>query len=81
MSVKGLLRDYLLETSEPVFDALSWLHSEEELVQRLYDAMDGFIVRGRLVLRVWFVKKDAYTGEVLRRELFYITSTKSTHIF
>ena len=83
VSVNGFLRDYLLESNsnEPVLDAMLWLTNEELLVQRLYDVMDDYVVKGRMVLRVWFVKRNPTTGEVLRRQLFYISSSKSSQIY
>ena len=79
--MNGLVRDYLLLSNESVHDAAIWMQSEEALIRQLFDAMENFVVKGRLVLRAWFIKVNQATGEVLRRELFYLSSQPASHIY
>ncbi len=68
---------------DDVHDVQRWLLAEEALVRRVYDLMDEYLVRGRLVLRAWFVKRNPATNEVLRREMLYLSSlpAESIHDF
>ena len=81
VSINGVIRDYLLVPNETVHDAVLWMRNEEVLVRRLFDVMDGFIVKGRLVLRAWYLKVNPATGEILRRELFYLSSYPAGYIY
>ena len=74
VSVNGRARDYVMVSEDDVVDVERWLCAEEELVRRVFDVLDDFLIRGRLVLRAWFIKRDPATAEVLRRELFYLSS-------
>jgi len=78
-SVNGRARDYVL-TPHDVADVHILLPREEPLVERLIDRFDDFLVRGRMVMSVWFVKRNAATGEVMQRELFGMSSSSATFI-
>jgi len=74
VSVNGLARDYEMMSSYVVYDVERWLFAEETLVKRVFDKIDDFLVKGRLVLKAWFVKRNPATFEVLRREMIYVSS-------
>ena len=50
VNASGRVRDYEMKSSEDVCDAERWLLSEEALVRKVFERMDEFLVRGRLVL-------------------------------
>jgi hypothetical protein len=79
VSANGRARDYVM-SSENVADAEQWLHAEEVLVRRLFDQMDEYLVRGRLMLRAWFIKRNHVTGEVLYRDMVYLSSLSANFI-
>ncbi|MEL7522029.1 MAG: hypothetical protein AAGJ80_10515, partial [Cyanobacteria bacterium J06553_1] len=79
-SVNGRVRDYEMKSSEEVYNVDRWLTDEETLVRRKFDELDAFFVRGRLVLKAWFVKRNPATFEVLRREMFYVSSQPADFI-
>ena len=75
LSKKGRVRDYqVVPATADVVDVRQWLSQEEVLVRRVFELMSAFHVKGRMVLKAWFVKRDPATLEVLRRELFYLSS-------
>ena len=76
VSINGRARDYIMLPSDDVVDVERWLSAEEALVRRVYDQMNEFLVRGRLVLKGWFVKRNPATFEVLCREEIYLSSLR-----
>ena len=81
VSVNGRVRDYEMFPTDVVCDAERWLFSQEALVKTVYDRMDEYLVRGRLVLKAWFVKHNPVTMEVLRRDLIYLSSLHAEFIY
>ncbi|MEL7181826.1 MAG: hypothetical protein AAFN63_18715 [Pseudomonadota bacterium] len=79
VSANGRARDYELMSSG-VCDVERWLSAEEALVRRVFDKMDEYLVKGRLVLKAWFVKRNPATFEVLRREMFYVSSLSADFV-
>lgn len=79
VSVNGRVRDYTM-TSDNAVDVERWCFAEEALVRRVFDHMDEHLVRGRLLLRAWFVKRNHKTGEVLYRDVFYLSSLPANFI-
>ena len=80
VGVNGRVRDYDLIPNERVVDVERWLSAEESLVRRLYDVFDDYVVKGRMVMRAWFVKINPYDGEVVRRVLLYLPSLSASLI-
>ena len=80
ISVNGRVRDYEMLPSDDVMDVERWLTGEEALVRRVFGEMDEFLIRGRLVLRAWFLKRNPATSEVLRREVFHLSSLPADFI-
>ena len=80
VSVNGRAREYEMVPRQELVDPERWIHAEESLVKRVFEQMDEFLVRGRLVLRAMFVKRNPATGEVLRREMMYLSSLPSDFI-
>ena len=76
----GRVRDYEMMSNDVVADVERWLFAEEALVRQVFDRMGEYVVKGRLVLRVWFVKRNPATSEVLRREMFYLSSLPADQI-
>ena len=74
VSMNGRARDYEMRPTESVMDVGSWLTSEEALVRDVFDAMGDCLIKGRLVLKAWFVKRNPATFEVLRRDMLHIAS-------
>ena len=75
VSANGRARDFTMEPSEEnVTDVERWLTNEVHAVEELLERMKEFLVKGRLVLKAWYVKRNPATFEVLRRELFYLSS-------
>ena len=79
-SVNGRAREYEMVSCHDVVDPERWIRAEESLVRTVFEQMDEFLVRGRLVLRAWFVKRNVATGEVLRREMMYLSSLPADFI-
>ena len=81
-SKNGWCRDYELRGMQSVVvDPQRWLLSEEALVRHVVDEVCGaYMVRGRLVMKAWFVKIDSITQEVLKRELIYVSSYAATFV-
>ena len=71
VSINGRTRDYMMLPSDGVVDAERWLSAEEALVRCIYDEMNEFLVRSRLVLKAWFAKRNHATFEALIREEIY----------
>ena len=80
VSANGRVRDYEMMSNDVVYDAERWLTAEERLVRCVYDEMDEYLVKGRLVLKAWFVKRNPATSEVLRREMYYLSSLPADFI-
>ena len=80
VSVSGRVRDYEMIPSNPAVDVERWMTAEEALVKRVFDQMGEFLVRGRLVLRAWFIKRNPATSEVLRREVLHLSSLPADFI-
>ena len=80
VSVNGRVRDYEMFPTDEVCDVERWLFSEEALVKTVHDRMNEHLVRGRLVLKAWFVKHNPATMEVLRRDLVYLSSLHAEFI-
>ena len=81
VGVNGKARNFSLTPRERVLDVEEWLSGEEEaLVRNKFDLLSEYLVKGRLVLKAWFVKKDPATSEVLRRELFHLSSLSADFI-
>ena len=78
--VNGRARDYELTPNAVVYDVERWLSDETELVARLFDETSEYLVRGRLVLRAWFVKRNPATFEVLRRDVLHVSSLSADDI-
>ncbi len=79
-SMSGAVRDYDLLANERIVDVELWLRNEEGLVLRMYEVFNNYLVKGRMVLRAWFVKLDHQTGNVIRRVLLYLPSQAVSHI-
>ena len=80
ISINGRARDFELVPMAAVADPSRWLLHEEVLVRRVYDLMNEYCVRGRLVLKAWFVKRNPATNEVLRRVAIYLSSLPADFI-
>ena len=76
----GRVRDYEVLPRDENVDVRQWLLDEEELVRRVFDRFDEFCVRGRMVLRAQFAKRNAATGELLRREILYVSSLSANFV-
>ena len=63
-----------------MYDIKRWLPAEDALVRRVCNELDSYVVRERMVLKVWFVKTNPAMGEVLRRRVdLYIILTHFMH--
>ena len=81
VGVNGKARSFLLTPCDRVLDVEEWLSGEEEaLVRSKFDLLCEYLVKGRLVLKAWFVKRNPATSEALRRELFYLSSLSADFI-
>ena len=80
VSVNGRARDYEMRSADENVDVYRWLLNEEALVKRVYDKMFEYRVRGRMVLKAWFIKRDPATLEVVRRELVYLSSLPANFV-
>ncbi|MEL7521029.1 MAG: endonuclease domain-containing protein, partial [Cyanobacteria bacterium J06553_1] len=80
VSVNGRVRDYAMVPEEDVVDPERWLYEEEPLVEKVFNLMHEFLVRGRLVLKAWFVKRNHLTKETMRREMLYVSSLAADYI-
>jgi len=80
VSLNGRVRDYELRSDDEVLDVERYLTAEEALVRTVFDAMGAFLIKGRLVLKAWFVKRDPVTFDVLSRELIYLSSLPADFI-
>lgn len=76
VSANGRVRDYtMLPSFENEFvDVERWMIAEEGAVKQVFELMHEFLVKGRLVLKAWFVKRNPATNEVLRRDLMFLSS-------
>ena len=80
VSMNGLVRDYMLHMNDGRdFDVESVLMEEMPLVKQVVDKFDEFLIKGRMVLSAWFLKRDQVTHDVLSRERVYLSSL-STNI-
>ena len=75
-------RDYKMIPNELIVNVNSWLIEEAECVEVLLNKFDDTVLKGRLVLSAWFVKRQIVENkmEVLRRERVYLSSYSSEHI-
>ena len=82
VALNGYVRDYeMVPVSDVVVvDPERWMRGDDALVEELHDVMTDYVVKARMVLKVWFVKQDPTTGVVLKRELFYLSSLPSSQI-
>ena len=80
VSVNGRARDFEMKPNDDAYDVRRWLLDEEALVRLVYDRMVEYEVRGRLLLKAWFVKRNPATFEVLEREMFYLSSLPANFI-
>ena len=82
ISANGRARDYTMcpRLGRNVVDVERWLSAEVEVVRNLFEAMNENLIRGRLVLRAWFIKRNPATMEVLRREMLYLSSLSAEFI-
>ena len=80
VSANGRVRDYEMIPDVDVVDPARWLRAEESLVESLFERMNEYVVKGRLVLKAWFVKRNPAANEVLRREMLYISSLSADYI-
>ena len=80
VSRNGRIRDYEMKPDDVMYDVDRWLADEEALVRNVFDKMDEYLVKGRLVLKAWFVKRNPATFEMLRREMFYLSSLPADSI-
>jgi len=76
----GVVRDYEIVPYDVVMDVRRWLFDEEEMMRQLFAEMSEYLVKGRMLLRAWFVKHNPTTLEVLSREVFYLSSAHSSYI-
>ena len=74
VSANGRARDYTMCPVDDEIDVECWLNAEKGAVKSVHEKLNEFLVKGRLVLKAWFVKRNPATFEVLRRELFYLSS-------
>ena len=74
VSMNERVRDYEMRPKKDVVDVEGWLVTEAGLVRRVIDDMSSFLIKGRMVLRAYFVKKNRATGEVLRRDVLHVSS-------
>ena len=75
VAMDGLARDFELCPTGVVGDVANWLNGVFDLVDRVYSSLlTAFVVRSRIVLKVWFSKIDTRTGLVVGRLVFYISS-------
>ena len=84
VSINGRVRDYEMrpdrEDDEPIVDVERWLRAEEATVREVFDQFAEFLVRGRLVLRGHFIRRDPATFEVLQRDLLYVSSLPANFV-
>ena len=80
VSVNGRVRDYEMIPCVEIADPERWIRAEESLVRKVHEQMYDFVVKGRMVLKAWFVKRRPGTGELLRKELMYLSSLPSDYI-
>ena len=77
VSLDGRVRDYEMRPEEEVLNVESYLTDAEALVKTVFDKLSEYLVKGRLVMKAWFVKRDPATLEVLRRDMFYLASLRA----
>ena len=80
MSASGRVRDYVMIPGDENVDVRCWLFAEEDLVRHVFHRFDEFCVKGRLVLRAWFVKRNPATNEVMYRNMLYLSSLSAEMI-
>ena len=76
VSRNGRVRDYEMTPRVPndVVDAERWLRDSRSVVRKVLEQMNEYLVRGRMVLKAWFVKRNPATLEVVRRDMMYLSS-------
>ena len=75
VSANGRAQNYSIVSNTGVYYVERWLSAEGELVRRVY----VYVVKGRTVLKAWFLEVIHATA-VLRRELVYLSSSPDTYI-
>ena len=80
VSMNGRARDFRVTPDDEVLDAQRWLIAEEALVRQVYDLMNEYLVRGRMVLCCWFLKRDPSTQKVLSRDRVFLSSLSAENI-
>ena len=74
VGANGRARDYEMLPCDGVVDVEQWFTAEAAAVRTVFGKLYEYLVKGRLVLKAWFVKRNPVTFEVLRREMFYLSS-------
>ena len=81
VSVNGRVRDYTMTPcGKKVVDPERWMMESRSCVRHVLDQMDAYFIRGRLVLKAWFVKRNPATLEVLHRDVMYLSSLPADFI-
>ena len=80
IAANGRARDYELIPQEEVGDVIRFLASESKSIEDLFNLFAEFIIRARLVLRAWFVKRDSATQRVIRREVLCVSSISASFV-
>ena len=82
VSINGRVRDYTMfsDAVERIVDPQRWLMTNAELVRAVFDQFDDYLVRGRMVLKAWFVKRDPATLEVIDRTMMFLSSHSAEFI-
>ena len=72
----GHARDYTMVSTDNtvVYDAERLMTAEKALVRQVYDVPHEYVVKGRLMLKAWFVKRNPATSEILWCESIYLSS-------
>jgi len=80
ISLNGRVRDYEVLSVATTYDVASYLSEAEEIVQTVFDQFSGYLVRGRMVMRANFVRRDPATLEVMHRDVLYLSSLSADFI-
>ena len=73
-SLEGLARDFEMFPTESVHDLEGWLTDQADLLHNVLRPLTHkFVVKGRIIVKIQFVKVDPQTGLVLKRQTFYIS--------
>ena len=80
-AVNGHARTYEMVPRGVVHDAERWLIDNESMVSCVHDALSEFLVKGHMVLKARFVKRNPATGVVLQRDEFYMSSLSADVVY